>query len=73
MFYMSLMLFNVPGVCFCFSCLCACSGELSPEEVIKLMKQCNPPVGWGTLCPRVVAYRVSPSLIPRPSLPPPPP
>ena len=35
------------------------SGGLFPEEVIKLMKQCNPPVGWGILCPRIVAYRVS--------------
>ena len=35
------------------------SGELLPEEVIKLLKQCNPPVGWGILCPRIVAYRVS--------------
>ncbi|CAI8010565.1 Voltage-dependent L-type calcium channel subunit alpha-1C [Geodia barretti] len=33
------------------------SGELLPEEVIKLLKQCNPPVGWGILCPRIVAYR----------------
>lgn len=43
------------NVCY-YTCY---SGELPPGEVIKLMKQCNPPVGWGILCPLVVTYRVS--------------
>ena len=36
-----------------------CSGKVSPEVVIELMRKCNPPVGWGKLCPQTVAYKVS--------------
>ena len=38
-----------------------CSGKVSPEVVIELMRKCDPPVGWGNskLCPQTVAYKVS--------------
>ena len=26
---------------------------------MELMRKCNPPVGWGKLCPQTVAYKVS--------------
>ena len=49
-------------VCVCV-CVCTCgfhlcSGQVSPEVVIDLMRKCNPPVGWGKLCPQTVAYKV---------------
>ena len=25
---------------------------------MELMRKCNPPVGWGKLCPQTVAYKV---------------
>ena len=34
------------------------SGKISPSEVMELMRKCNPPVGWGKLCPQTVAYKV---------------
>ena len=36
-----------------------CSSKVSPEVVIELIRKCNPPVGWGKLCPQTVAYKVS--------------
>ena len=41
----------IPYVCFY-------RGKLFPEDVLDLLRKCNPPVGWGKLCPQTLAYKV---------------
>ena len=36
-------------------------GKLTAFEVMNLMTRCNPPVGWGKLCPQTLAYKVKPN------------
>lgn len=33
-------------------------GMLKPDEVFGLFRKLNPPVGWGKLCPEIMAYKV---------------
>ena len=33
-------------------------GKLPPKTVLKFLRECNPPVGWGKLCPELLAYKV---------------
>ena len=35
-----------------------CRGKLPPKTVLKFLRECNPPVGWGKLCPELLAYKV---------------
>ncbi len=35
----------------------ACRGVLPSRTVLELMRECNPPVGWGRLCPELQAYK----------------
>ena len=35
------------------------SGRIKHTEVCELLKQMLPPVGLGTKCPKVIAYKVS--------------
>ena len=37
-------------------------GMLPPDKVMDLLKQCNPPVGWGKLCPHALACKVGLSI-----------
>ena len=37
-------------------------GMLPPDKVMDLLRQCNPPVGWGKLCPHALACKVGLSI-----------
>lgn len=46
-------------LCMCV-CVCVpCRGKLKPEKLFELLRKLDPPVGWGRLCPRMTAYKVS--------------
>ena len=54
---------SIVSVCvymiMCCLFVCLFRGKLRPEKVFDLLRKIDPPVGWGKLCPRVTAYKVS--------------